>query len=106
MNGCADGLGLILNAPLNGLADPPDGVGAEFVSQAIVRLIDRSHESQIAFLNEIQERDASSLVFAGHADHQPQVGFDKARFQCPKMQGARILRNEAYIEVRRSDLPC
>src|SRR5438552_2763924 len=70
--------GLIGQGPGNCLPDPPRGVRAELVSLAPVKLFDRADQTQVAFLNEVQEQHAAAHVLLGDADHQAQVRLDEA----------------------------
>ena len=47
---------MIGNGPGNGLADPPGGVGGEFIALCIVKFVDGLDEAQIALLDQVQER--------------------------------------------------
>ena len=58
------------------LADPPRGIGRELVAAAILELIDRLHQADVAFLDQIQELQPAIGVFLGDRDHQPQIGLD------------------------------
>ena len=71
-----DRSGLIRNRSRDGLPDPPSGVGGELVTPAVFKLIDRFHQTNIAFLDEIQELQATVGIFFGDRDHQSQVRFN------------------------------
>ena len=75
----ADGARLLGDRAVDGLADPPGGIGAEFEAAAWVELVDRPQQAQVALLDQVQEGDAAPQVALGHADHQPQVGADDGR---------------------------
>ncbi|ENN87860.1 hypothetical protein RHSP_48159 [Rhizobium freirei PRF 81] len=60
----------------NRLTDPPGGVGRELVAAAVFELIDRLHQADIAFLNEVEELQTAVRVFLGDGDDEAQVGFD------------------------------
>ena len=77
VDGDADGAGLVGDGAADGLADPPGGVGAEFVAAGGVEFGDRPQQAEVAFLNQIQEGVAAPDVAFCHADHQPQVGADQ-----------------------------
>jgi hypothetical protein len=49
----ADGFGLVSNCPGYGLAYPPGGIGTKLITSAIIKLIDSSKKTDIAFLDEI-----------------------------------------------------
>ena len=48
----------------------------EFVAAAIFELIDRLHQADIAFLDQVQELQAAIGVFLGDGDDQAQIGLD------------------------------
>src|SRR3546814_18612635 len=50
------------------LPDPPGRIGRELVAAAILELVDRLHQTDIAFLNEIQELQAAVRVLLGDRD--------------------------------------
>ena len=72
----ADRPRLICNRASDGLADPPRGVGGELVATAVFELLDRLHQADIAFLNQVEERQPPVGVFLGNRYHKPQVGLD------------------------------
>ena len=76
VHGDADGARLVGDRAGDRLPDPPGGVGREFVAAAILELIDRLHQADIAFLNQIEELQAAVGVFLGDGDHQAQIGLD------------------------------
>jgi hypothetical protein len=48
----------------------------EFIAAAVLELVDRLHEADVAFLNKIKELQASVGVFLGDGDDQAQIGLD------------------------------
>jgi len=58
----------------DGLPDPPGGVGAELVPAAVFEFVNRFHQPDIAFLDEVEEMQSPVGVLFGDAHHQPQVG--------------------------------
>src|SRR5512133_3493314 len=68
---------LIGNGTGNGLTDPPGGVSTEFMAAAVIKLLRSSDEPNIAFLDQIKERNAATHVFLGNRDHQAGVGSDE-----------------------------
>ena len=72
----ADGAGLVGDRAGDGLADPPCGVGGEFVAAAVFEFFHRFHQAHVSFLDEVEEREAAVGVFLGNGDDQPQVGLD------------------------------
>src|SRR2546425_1995024 len=51
----ADGAGLIGDGKVDGLSDPPRGVGGEFVAGAPLELVNPPHQADIAFLDQVDE---------------------------------------------------
>jgi hypothetical protein len=72
-----DGASLVSNSACHGLADPPGGIGAEFMTAAIVEFLGGPDETDIAFLDQVKEGYAASHIFFGDADHQARVGFNE-----------------------------
>src|SRR5260221_5132594 len=73
VHGDADGSCLIRNAAADRLPDPPGGVGGELVAAAILELVDRLHQADIAFLDQVEELQAAVDVFLGDRDDEAQV---------------------------------
>src|SRR6267154_2071854 len=76
VHGNADGTRLVGNASRDRLPDPPGRIGRELVAAAILEFVDRLHQPDIAFLDQIEELQAAVGVFLGDRDHQPQIGLD------------------------------
>src|SRR5438067_483827 len=55
------------------LPDPPGGIGRELVAAAVLELIDRLHQADIAFLDQVEELQAAVGVFLGDRDDEAQV---------------------------------
>ena len=73
----ADGPRLVSNRAGDRLADPPRRVGRELVAAAVLELVDRLHQADVAFLDQVEELQAAVGVFLGDRDHQAQVGFNQ-----------------------------
>ncbi|MNU71706.1 hypothetical protein D3C71_611410 [compost metagenome] len=58
------------------LPDPPCRIGRELVTAAIFEFVDRLHQADIAFLNEIEELKTTVSVFLRNRDHETQVGLN------------------------------
>src|SRR5215831_220406 len=69
-------LALLRNGTGNGLTNPPTGVRAELKTPMIIEFVHRTHQTDIALLNEIQEGQPPVDVLLGNAHDQPQIGFD------------------------------
>ena len=70
-----NGAGLVRNGAGNGLTNPPRRVRRKLVSPAIFELVHRFHQTDVAFLDEIQELQSAIGVFLGDGNHQAQVCF-------------------------------
>ncbi len=58
------------------LADPPGRVRRELVAAAVFELVDRLHEADVAFLDQIEELQAAVRVLLRDRDHETQVRLD------------------------------
>ena len=70
----ADGARLVGDRAGDRLADPPGGVGRELVAAAVFELVDRLHQADVAFLDQVEELQAAVGVFLGDGDDEAQVG--------------------------------
>jgi hypothetical protein len=66
----------VLEAALDRLADPQRAVGREPEALAPVELLDGADEAEHALLHQVAHRQALTLVLAGDAHHEPEVGID------------------------------
>src|SRR5262245_11397163 len=73
MHGDADGARLVGDRARDRLPDPPRGVGRELVAAAILEFVDRLHQADIAFLDQVEELQAAVDVFLGDGDDEAQV---------------------------------
>jgi hypothetical protein len=68
----------------DGLANPPGGVGREFVALGVVEFVDGLKEAEVAFLDEVEKRQIrrAVYVFLGDRNDEAEVGAGKnaARF--------------------------
>ena len=71
-----DRLALLRNSACDGLANPPTRVRAELKTPMIIELVNRTHQTDVPLLNEIQEGQPPVDVFLGNAHDQPQIRFD------------------------------
>ena len=79
VHGDADCPGLIRDRSGNRLANPPSGVGRKFVAAPILEFLDGFHQAHVAFLDQVEKREAAIGVFLSDRNHQPQIGFDHLR---------------------------
>jgi len=68
VDGDADRARLIGDRARDCLPDPPRGIGRELVAAAVLELIDRLHQTDIAFLDQVEELQAPVGVFLGNRD--------------------------------------
>ena len=74
--GNADRARLIGDRARDRLPDPPRRVGRELVAAAVFELVDRLHQADVAFLDQVQELQAAVGVFLGDGNDEAQVGLD------------------------------
>src|SRR5258708_7448901 len=68
---------LIGNGTSNRLPNPPRGVSRKFVAAAVFELIDRFHQADIAFLDEVEELQTAVGVLFRDRNHETEVGLDQ-----------------------------
>lgn len=78
MHGETDRARMIHDRALYRLANPPGGIGRETEAALRIELSDRMNEAEIAFLDEVQQRQAAFEVLAGNPDDEAQVALDHA----------------------------
>jgi hypothetical protein len=71
------GIRIVRDRPRDGLTNPPGGVGRKFVAALVLELVDRLHQADVAFLNQIQELQAAIRVLLCNRNNQAQVRFDQ-----------------------------
>ena len=76
VDGQADGLRLVGQGALDGLFDPPGGVGAELAALARIEALDGLDQADVALADEVEQRQAEILVVMGDLHDQAQVGLD------------------------------
>jgi len=74
VHGDANRAPLIGDGPVDGLPDPPGGIGAELEAFFVIELVHRAQQAQVTFLDEIEKGHRAPRKAFGHADHQPQIG--------------------------------
>ena len=101
----ADGARLVGDRAGDRLPDPPRGVGREFVAAAVLELVDRLHQADVAFLDEVEELQAAVGVFLGDRDHEAQIRLDHlllrlARLALALLHGMHDAAELADLEAR------
>jgi len=67
----------VRDRPGDALADPPRGVRGELEPTTPVEELDGAHQPDVAFLDQIEQRQTLALVLTGHGHHQSKVGHDE-----------------------------
>src|SRR6516162_3904075 len=73
VNGYTDGARLIRERAADRLSNPPSGIGRELVATSIFELVDCLHQADVAFLNQVEELQATVPVFLCDRDDEAQV---------------------------------
>ena len=73
----ADGAALVGDRALQCLADPPGRVRRELVALGVVELLDRTHQADVAFLDQVEQRQALALVALGQRNDEAEVGLEQ-----------------------------
>ena len=92
VDGKADGAALAGDPPVDSLADPPVGVGAEAEAPGGIESLHRPLQPQGALLHQVEQLHAALQVFLGHGHHQPQVGLDH-----PLLGAAPLVQGQAQF---------
>ena len=77
VHGDANGARLVGDSAGNGLADPPGRVGGELVAAAPLEFVHGLHQTDVAFLNQVEELKAAVGVFLGDGNDQAKIGLDQ-----------------------------
>src|SRR6202034_3643211 len=73
----ANGASLVRDGACDGLTDPPGRIGREFVTTAVLELIDCLHEADISLLNEVEKLETAVGVLLRNGHDEAKVGFDE-----------------------------
>src|ERR671912_454996 len=92
----ADRARLIGNGARDRLPDPPRRVGRELVATAVLELVDRLHQADVAFLNQVQELQAAVRVLLRDRHDQAQVGFNQLLL---RLLGLRLAAHDHFERV-------
>ena len=74
----ADGTGLVHDRPFDGLANPPGRIGRKTETALRVELLHRTDQAQVAFLDQVEQRQATVDVTTGNFHNQAKVAFNHA----------------------------
>src|SRR3989454_6838232 len=67
----ADGPRLVRDRAGDRLADPPRRIRRELVAAAVLELVDRFHQADVAFLNQVEELQSAVRVLLRDRDDEP-----------------------------------
>ena len=73
----ANGARLIRDGARDSLPHPPGGVSGKFVAAPVIEFVHRFHQSDVAFLDQVQELQPAIGVALSYGDHQTQVRLDQ-----------------------------
>ena len=76
MNGKTNGFALIGEGSADGLFDPPAGVGAEADIPLRIEAVDRFHQAEVSFGDEIEKGKTAVIVIGGKFHNEAEVGLD------------------------------
>ncbi len=74
----ANGAGLIHDAALDGLPDPPGGIGGKTKAAFGIELFYGAYEAEISFLDQVKQCQATVHVAPGDLHDETQIAFDHA----------------------------
>ena len=81
----ADGARLIGNRAGDRLPNPPRRVGRKLVAAAVLEFLHRLHQAHVAFLDQVEKREAAIGVFLRDGNHEAQVGLDHFGFGAERL---------------------
>ncbi|MBV6497645.1 MAG: hypothetical protein JFAIHJKO_02795 [Pyrinomonadaceae bacterium] len=99
MNRDADRACLIGDCTGNGLADPPRCIGREFITATPFEFIDRLHQTDVSFLNKVEELQAAVRVFLCDRDDEAEVRLDKFTLRLVRFEFADADRMERTLDL-------
>src|SRR5262249_44083373 len=67
------------------LPDPPRRIGRELVAAAVLELVYRLHQADVALLDQVEELQAAVGVLLRDRDHEAEVGFHHLLLRLPRL---------------------
>ena len=67
---------LVHQRSFDGLPNPPGRISGKTKALLRIKLADRVHEPEIAFFDQVQQRQTPIEISSGNPDHQAQIAFD------------------------------
>ena len=99
VRGQPDRARLVHDRALDRLPDPPRRVGREAEAALGIELLERVDQAEVAFLDQVRQRDAAVRVVPRDADDQPQVALDH-RLPRGEVAGAHRARERQLLVGR------
>ena len=84
---------------LDRLADPPRRVGRKFEPAAIVELVDALHQTEVAFLNQVEQRQAAVQIALRDRYHQAQIRLHQLLFRAAHLLVAFERARDRLLEL-------
>src|SRR5690606_18965757 len=94
-----DRTGLIGDCAGYRLADPPSGVGREFIASTVFKLLNRFHKAHVPLLDEIEEGKTAIGVFLRNRDHKTQVRFDHFALRLLALIHPALQHSDVFFEL-------
>jgi hypothetical protein len=91
---------LVQQRALDRLLDPPAGIGAEPVAPAVIEFLGSANQAEVAFLDEVEERDPPALIVPRRGDDQAEVCLDELGLGAVRDAPGALARRERGLERR------
>src|SRR5206468_792460 len=90
----------------DGLADPPRRVRRELEAAAVLEPVDGLHEPDVAFLDEVEQRQVAAQVALGHRDDQSKIRLHQLALGLAhgSVASLDLLEELAQLAIRQADL--
>ncbi len=96
----SNGARLIGNRARDRLPDPPRRVGRKLIPAPVLELVDRLHQADVAFLNEIEELQTAVGILFRNRDDEAEVGLHHFLLRLPGLPLALLNRLHDAAELR------
>ena len=94
---------LIRDGARDRLSNPPRRVSRKLVAASPFKLVDRLHQTDVAFLNQIQELQTTIRVLLGNRNDQAKIGFDQFAFGLARLLLADDDRLKRTLDLDRTN---
>src|SRR5579884_3564251 len=68
---------LFTRSRADSLTNPPGGIRSEMTTALVIKLLGGTHESQVAFLDQINKRDTRTGITTSDSDNQTEITLDQ-----------------------------